>query len=89
VDVPLDEDWEQWLKEAGERGGYGDMVHAIRANQPLSFASDTRTQRHRNRARVVLTAASPPDSYLFSLPESILGSPVLQSASNPASGTAR
>ncbi|KAJ5996153.1 hypothetical protein N7499_007532 [Penicillium canescens] len=90
ADVPLDEDWEQWLKEAGERGGYGDMVHAIRANQPLSVGSDTRTQRHRNGARFVsIAAASLPDSYPFSLPEGILASPALPPASNPASGTAR
>lgn len=37
ADVPLDEDWEQWLKEAGERGTYTNMIHAIRANQPLRF----------------------------------------------------
>jgi hypothetical protein len=37
ADVPLDEDWEQWLKEAGERGTYSDMVHGIRANPHLSL----------------------------------------------------
>lgn len=37
VDVPLDEDWEQWLKEAGERGTYTSMINAIRTNQPLRF----------------------------------------------------
>lgn len=37
ADVPLDEDWEQWLKEAGERGGYAEVMHAIRSNQPLSL----------------------------------------------------
>lgn len=37
-DIPLDEEWEQWLKEARERGSY-DMVDAVRAGQPL----ETRT----------------------------------------------
>lgn len=40
ADVPLDEDWEQWLKEAVERGGYTDMINAIRTGQPLSFSSN-------------------------------------------------
>ncbi|KAJ5157087.1 uncharacterized protein N7482_008187 [Penicillium canariense] len=41
ADVPLDEDYEQWLKEANERGGYNWMVEAIRANQPLGFPEAT------------------------------------------------
>lgn len=36
ANVPVDEDYEQWLKDANERGGYGWMVAAIRANQPLN-----------------------------------------------------
>lgn len=36
ADVPVDEDYEQWLKDANERGGYDWMVAAIRANQPLA-----------------------------------------------------
>lgn len=39
ADVPLDEDWEQWLKEAVERGDYSDMLHAIRTGQPLNLWS--------------------------------------------------
>ncbi|PYI05024.1 NPR2-domain-containing protein [Aspergillus sclerotiicarbonarius CBS 121057] len=39
-DVPLDEDWEQWLKEAGERGSYTDLLSAIRMGQPLSYLYD-------------------------------------------------
>jgi hypothetical protein len=38
ANVPLDEDWEQWLKEAVEHGGYTDMINAIRAGQPLEFS---------------------------------------------------
>ncbi|KAF7713814.1 Uncharacterized protein PECH_005829 [Penicillium ucsense] len=35
ADVPLDEDYEQWLKDVNERGGYEWMVAAIRTNQPV------------------------------------------------------
>ncbi|OJD17688.1 hypothetical protein AJ78_02213 [Emergomyces pasteurianus Ep9510] len=38
ADVPLDEDWEQWLKEASEHNGYTGMIDAIRTGQPLSVA---------------------------------------------------
>ncbi|KAK2756174.1 hypothetical protein FQN54_005582 [Arachnomyces sp. PD_36] len=38
ADVSLDEDWEQWLKEAVESGGYSDMIDAIRAGHPLGSA---------------------------------------------------
>jgi hypothetical protein len=40
VDVPLDEDWEQWLKETIERGNYSDMINAIRNGQPLNLLSN-------------------------------------------------
>ncbi|KAL4918258.1 nitrogen permease regulator 2-domain-containing protein [Aspergillus aurantiobrunneus] len=40
ANVPLDEDWEQWLKEAGERGSYTDILNAIRRGQPLNFLYD-------------------------------------------------
>ncbi|KAJ5788619.1 hypothetical protein N7457_003609 [Penicillium paradoxum] len=85
TDVPLDEDWEQWLKEAGERGGFGEMVHAIRANQPLTLVADNvRIPRGRGAARVITRAA------LFTVPDSILAaSPALPSSSSHASGTAQ
>ncbi|KAJ5444382.1 uncharacterized protein N7458_008254 [Penicillium daleae] len=35
VNVPVDEVYEQWLKDNNERRGYGWMMAAIRANQPL------------------------------------------------------
>ncbi|KAK2742500.1 hypothetical protein FQN57_005391 [Myotisia sp. PD_48] len=37
VNVALDEIWEQWLKEATERGGYTDMIDAIREGRTLDF----------------------------------------------------
>jgi hypothetical protein len=88
TDVPLDEDWEQWLKEAGERGNFGEMVHAIRENQPLTLgalgADDVRMPRNRGAARVVTRAA------LFTIPDSILrASPAFPSSSSQTSGTAQ
>jgi hypothetical protein len=38
--MPLDEDWEQWLKEAVERGSYSDMLNAVRTGQPLETRSN-------------------------------------------------
>ncbi|OAX82606.1 hypothetical protein ACJ72_03047 [Emergomyces africanus] len=38
ANVSLDEDWEQWLKEASEHNGYTGMIDAIRTGQPLSVA---------------------------------------------------
>ncbi|EEH38039.1 hypothetical protein PAAG_00960 [Paracoccidioides lutzii Pb01] len=38
ADVSLDEDWEQWLKEASERNGYTEMIDAIRTGQPLNMS---------------------------------------------------
>lgn len=43
ANVPLDEDWEQWLKEAGERGSYTDVLNAVRRDQPLNFPYDVPT----------------------------------------------
>ncbi|KAL4884549.1 nitrogen permease regulator 2-domain-containing protein [Aspergillus karnatakaensis] len=40
ANVPLDEVWEQWLKEAGERGSYTDVLSAIRRGQPLNILYD-------------------------------------------------
>ncbi|CAG8108244.1 unnamed protein product [Penicillium salamii] len=85
TDVPLDEDWEQWLKEAGERGTYGEVFHAIRSNQPLSLPYED-TLPHRRA--LAPTAATLPDAYMISVPDSILPSPALPATSN-ASGAAR
>lgn len=86
TDVPLDEDWEQWLKEAGERGTYGEMIHAIRADQPLRYPyEDTRVPQRRSLAS---NPASLPDAYMISVPDSIIPAPALPSTSN-TSGTAR
>ncbi|PGH03104.1 hypothetical protein GX51_04291 [Blastomyces parvus] len=38
ADVPLDEDWEQWLKEASEQNAYMGMLHAIRSGRPLNVS---------------------------------------------------
>ncbi|KAL3496629.1 nitrogen permease regulator 2-domain-containing protein [Aspergillus germanicus] len=47
ANVPLDEDWEQWLKEAGERGSYTDVLNAIRRGQPLNYLYDLPASMHR------------------------------------------
>ncbi|KAL1971856.1 hypothetical protein VTN31DRAFT_1944 [Thermomyces dupontii] len=39
ANVPLDEVWEQWLKEAAERGNYSDMLQAVRSGQPLDVST--------------------------------------------------
>ncbi|KAJ5183386.1 hypothetical protein N7492_001002 [Penicillium capsulatum] len=91
ADVPLDEDWEQWMKEAGECGGYGDMVHAIRSSQPLSFLPEAPTSalRHDN-ARLATAATLSAESYLYSTSSSLLtSSPVFPPSSTHPSGTAR
>lgn len=91
ADVPLDEDWEQWMKEAGERGGYGDMVHAIRSSQPLSFLPEAPTSalRHDNQ-RLATAATLSAESYLYSTSSSLLASsPVFPPPSTHPSGTAR
>ncbi|KAE8163432.1 NPR2-domain-containing protein [Aspergillus tamarii] len=51
ANVPLDEDWEQWLKEAGERGSYADVINAIRRGQPLDFLYDMPYLSSRTGAR--------------------------------------
>ncbi|KAL4942429.1 hypothetical protein BDV06DRAFT_211857 [Aspergillus oleicola] len=53
ANVPLDEDWEQWLKDAGERGSYTDVLNAIRRGQPLNFLYDLSTSiPHTGRASI-------------------------------------
>ena len=91
ADVPLDEDWEQWMKEAGERGGYGDMVHAIRSNQPLSFLPEAPTSALRHdQPRLTTATTLSAESYLYSTSATILASsPVFPPASTHPSGTAR
>lgn len=84
ADVPLDEDWEQWLKEAGERGGYGEMVHAIRTGQPLSLSS---VRRH-DGTRLTFPATIS-NSILFSGPADLISSTTIPRSSNHPSGTAR
>jgi hypothetical protein len=75
TDVPLDEDWEQWLKEAGERGGF-EVVQAIRANQPLTRVADN-VQVPLSRGAALVTG---PDSLIAT-------NTALPSSSNHASGT--
>lgn len=88
-DVPLDEDWEQWLKEAGERGSY-EMLHAIRSNQPLPLFLDTTSSR-RSRAGLPPASTLTAESFLYTTSSSnaFSSSPVLPQGSNHAHSTAR
>ncbi|KAF9883804.1 hypothetical protein FE257_002788 [Aspergillus nanangensis] len=52
ANVPLDEDWEQWLKDAGERGSYTDVLSAIRTGQPLNVLYDVSSSMPMRRASV-------------------------------------
>ncbi|KAJ5803487.1 uncharacterized protein N7503_005937 [Penicillium pulvis] len=92
ADVPLDEDWEQWLKEAGERGGYGDMVHAIRSTQPLSFIPEAPTSALRHEVHVdegPLPSTMSAETFLYSTANLFASSPVMPQSSSHTSGTAR
>ena len=73
VDVPLDEDWEQWLKEAGERGSYTNMLHAIRADQPLRLLTYIPPPpfSHPSRTGVAPISASFSESYILSDPSDL------------------
>jgi len=59
-DVPLDEDWEQWLKEAGERRGYNEVMNAVRSNQPLNIFPNppSANLRHDNRGLSATTLSA-------------------------------
>lgn len=91
ADVPLDEDWEQWLKEAGERGGYAEVVHAIRSNQPLSLVPEPEASNYiagheiSHRAPAATLSA---EAYLLSTASPPF-SPVLPQTFGHTSGTAR
>lgn len=88
-DVPLDEDWEQWLKEAGERGSYEEMMHAIRANHPLPLFIDTPNSRQ-TRAGLPPASTLTAESFLYSTSaNTFASSPVLPQGSSRTHSTAR
>ena len=73
ADVPLDEDWEQWLKEAGERGSYTNMLHAIQADQPLRLLTYIPPPpfSHPSRTGVAPISTSFSESYILSDPSDL------------------
>lgn len=96
ADVPLDEDWEQWLKEAVERGNSLDMVQAVRTGQPLNLLSNPHSASlPAPRSTSVPVTPSPiPGQLLLSTQSNIIPPVVhansgLRTWSNHASGTAR
>lgn len=90
ANVPLDEDWEQWLKEAGERGGYGEMINAIRANHPLNFLPEVPTSALRHDGARLRTATTvPAEAYLYTSSTNLFpSSPVLPHNWSPRPGAA-
>ncbi|KAF3480668.1 uncharacterized protein GIQ15_06015 [Arthroderma uncinatum] len=49
INVALDEIWEQWLKEAIERGGYTDMLDAIREGRAIDFTHRGVSSHHQHQ----------------------------------------
>lgn len=91
ANVPLDEDWELWLKEAGERGSYADLINAIRTGQPLNFLSHMATPLAQLR-RTDITQVPPslPERFMTPAPPRVLSSNIgIQRPPNPPPGTAR
>lgn len=99
ADVPLDEDWEQWLKEAVERGGYSEMFSTIRSGQPFGSSISSGPSTSRNTVATSGPSRPRPESmpgaFLISA-QSTLASPVTvpgaalrPRSSNPTSGAAR
>ncbi|QKX53419.1 uncharacterized protein TRUGW13939_00498 [Talaromyces rugulosus] len=88
ANVPMDEDWEQWLKEAVERGNYSDMLDAIRTGQPVGNASLNPSSPipANNTALLSQLAISARQSVSMAVAQSNRS---LQHASSSASSTAR
>lgn len=92
ADVPLDEDWEKWLKEAAEQGGYAEVTNAIRSDHTLRLlpepSSLTARREHSRRATAATLSA---EAYLVSTPTTALfpPSPVFPPASSHTSSAAR
>ncbi|KAL2001681.1 hypothetical protein VTN02DRAFT_1402 [Thermoascus thermophilus] len=97
ANVSLDEDWEQWLKETVERGGYTDMINAIRSGHPLSLSSTNPSSPRAvssTTGTAVSSASSVSEPLLFSTPATMAPPIVpqnsaLRRSSNHPSGTAR
>ncbi|OJJ47782.1 hypothetical protein ASPZODRAFT_1777244 [Penicilliopsis zonata CBS 506.65] len=92
ANVPLDEVWEQWLKEASERGGaYAEMINAIRTGRPLNYASNNPTSPlpRSNGANLTTALAHFTGSYVQPSSLDLLASnTAIRRSSNQASGTA-
>ncbi|KAL3454524.1 hypothetical protein BJX65DRAFT_3060 [Aspergillus insuetus] len=72
ANVPLDEDWEQWLKEAGERGSYTDVLNAIRRGQPLNYLYDLPPSMHRTSRASIQHSVSFAEPLNLPTPPSLL-----------------
>ncbi|RAL00433.1 uncharacterized protein BO80DRAFT_455673 [Aspergillus ibericus CBS 121593] len=83
-DVPLDEDWEQWLKEAGERGSYTDVLSAIRMGQPLSYLYDMPSSMPPLGRAGVRPSASLSEPFIAPTPSILSGRGVRRYAHSPS-----
>lgn len=81
ADVSLDEDWEQWLKEAVESGGYSDMFNTIRSGRPFGSSVNSGPSNSRN-AEFAISGPSRPR------PESMPGALLIPAQSSLASPVA-
>ncbi|KAJ5106375.1 hypothetical protein N7456_003050 [Penicillium angulare] len=93
ADVPLDPDWEQWLKEAGERGSYSDLVNDIRANAHLSLLPEVPVSAMRYEEgqtdEAPLSNTLSAESFLYATTNLYASSPILPHSSNNSPGEAR
>ncbi|EAW08276.1 uncharacterized protein ACLA_030090 [Aspergillus clavatus NRRL 1] len=91
ANVPLDEDWEQWLKEVGERGSYADLINAIRTGQPLNFLPNMASPLAQlRRTGIAQISPSLPERFMTPAPPRVLSSGVaIRRPPNPPPGTAR
>lgn len=91
ANVPLDEDWEQWLKETSERGNYLD-ISAIRAGQELNLFPNPQSPSPSSSSPSMgptMPSMSLPVQLVLPAPPSLHSDPALRASSNQASETAR
>lgn len=84
ADIPLDDAWEQWLKEVSERRGYTDMMNAIRTGQPFSFLSNNPSSSPSS-----LSSSSSPSPLRYAAATGLLLSSATIAMSTPTSSVVR
>lgn len=91
ADVPLDEDWEKWLKEAAEQGGYAEVTNAIRLDHTLRLLPEpVSLSSRRESSRRATPATQSAEAYLLSTSPTLFPtSPVFPPTSSHTSSAAR